>query len=296
MVTKSIQNADIRRQWYEAMGVPHEIVVGRSIQIVTESYGDKKKEFFSDDTLLSTEDLQMINKVRRYATQYGPTFKVHKSEVSWNRISDRPGVHRGFREFDITKAYWTVAREKGVISEEIYQHGLKVDDNGDRVVSKKVLLMSLGSLAAKKDLYEFDGSQRFFRRTIYNERTAAMFFAIAKRVGEIMTQIYINTDCLGFWVDACFVRDYPENTERVHEIARRYGVSLHDVELSPSLMITKTKMGPMMYCIEVHERSDSAFSIRPKCFMLSEHKDVNACRVKFMDRLTKNLKYGNLQL
>lgn len=202
------------------------------------------------------------------------------------------GTYSGYTELDVTGAYWSVARNLGVISEDIYRLSEQRDESGKLVISKRARLMALGSLAARKDVYHFDGRERKLVEVREDKRLASMFFHIARVVGECMTEIYQQCDCLGFWVDACIVRNFPDNIEQAEDIAGRYGLTLHEVELAPRVHIRPIgARGTAMYCIEIRDRSEESWSIRPKYYALRQDMTADQRRVLIMDHLQKTLTY-----
>ena len=102
-------------------------------------------------------------------------------------------------EIDLNSAYWESAKRLGILSEDVYQRGLKL--------SKKVRLMALGNLAKRPIIMYFDG-QRYYSERSPMPPMAKYFFACADYTDNIISSIFEkNADfCLFYWVDALFVK------------------------------------------------------------------------------------------
>ena len=97
----------------------------------------------------------------------------------------------------------------GIISKEIYNEGLKKD--------KITRLASLGSLAKRKEVYTYDGSIYRHVETIRSYETENLWFAICKRVSDIMQSLMNNLgdDFVFYWVDGIYFKRSEENIKKV---------------------------------------------------------------------------------
>lgn len=114
-------------------------------------------------------------------------------------------------EIDMTKAYWVTAYQMGVISKKIYEIGLTVD--------KIVRLAALGGLAKRIEQWVFDGQTMKKLPDIRSYETENIWFAICKRVADIMGQAakIAGKDFIFYWVDGIYVNNNSDVVEKIQK-------------------------------------------------------------------------------
>lgn len=195
------------------------IKTGGSYELVSSLWNEKaaKKSF-------STDDLQFIKSVRHYvdksnvAVDFVDTY--YKGEdIQYIKVNDYGIGERidNLIYIDINGAYWQTAHHLGIISDALYVKGLEVN--------KVVRLAALGSLAKTKDVWNFDGKQLKKAETIRSCETENLWFAICKRVSDVMIEVVnsIGDDFVFYWVDGIYIKDKAKAFNTVNSIFLKCG-------------------------------------------------------------------------
>jgi len=135
-------------------------------------------------------------------------------------------------EIDINEAYWRTAFLLGVIDEKLYKEGSK--ENGK--ISKLGRLISLGSLAKKKDVYKYVGFRLIKHETTRSKLTENIWYSICKRVGDLMyeAQKISGSDFLLYWVDGIYVKNKPGTIKKIKALFDQYE---YDVKTKGDLQV-----------------------------------------------------------
>lgn len=164
--------------------------------------------------------MNFVKKVKKYVIDNSVALKFidkdyRHSEI--NYISVKNSIRKGdvFENvccLDIKNAYWQTALLMGIISKEIYEDGVSKN--------KVTRLASLGSMAKRKEVYEFDGNVYRHVETIRNYETENIWFAICKHVSDIMGELVktLGEDFLFYWVDGIYFKNTEDNVKKVSDL------------------------------------------------------------------------------
>ncbi len=173
----------------------------------------------------TSEDLQFIKKVKRQAKNPDIIIKYidkdyQANPIEYIKVNENIKVGDRFDNVicvDINSAYWVSAFQLGIIDEEIYQKGKKIN--------KIVRLAALGSLAKKTETFEFDG-ERMIKKTVERSyETENLWFAICDKVGSLMSKLSkrIGNDFITYCVDGIYFVNTPENYKIITETFKNEG-------------------------------------------------------------------------
>jgi hypothetical protein len=174
---------------------------GRSCKVTT-SYA---KTNFSDNRLPMNE-LYFIQIVKNHIIKNN--IKAKPELLQYNQVSfmqfnnNKKGVYKGeLKEIDLTSAYWSTMYRLGYIDENIYLKGLQME--------KLTRLVSIGALASKKTIYEYDGNDegKAVKTGVkFNKQTFDIWFSVVYATDLLIKEAINNTraDYFFYWVDAIF--------------------------------------------------------------------------------------------
>jgi hypothetical protein len=215
---------------------------------------------------LLAHELNFIKKVRDAATASGvEKGKWKAKDISYFKF--RPGMEEqqgkiyNVCEIDVTGAYWNLAHNMGIISDEVFQKGLKVD--------KSTRLIAFGSLATNKRVFEYDVDTADYEHIadVKDDLLRSYFFLVAKKLDDLMTEICERVEWKGFyfyWVDAFFCDEL--TTDYIVDFFSQTGLEVKKKVLS-CLHFSKHKGGDTrVYTTEIKERHEDRTDIRIKYF------------------------------
>lgn len=174
-------------------------ITGSTRTIISDRTNTK---YICTEKRLGFSTLGFIRQVKTYAS--GLDIKqspFSAKDIDYYRFSDLlPGVYTDVIEVDVKAAYWSIAYQKGYISEEIY--------NKAEQVNKMDRLIALGSLATVRNVYRFDGQKVYGFAPTVNEKTRSYFFDVARELDLLMKSVFKQLEyaILWYWVDAFFLR------------------------------------------------------------------------------------------
>lgn len=208
------------------------------------------RKYFLSDLPLKTKELGYLSTVRKDARKYDESQEskfVSKKDIRYTQIKNiAPGVYSDYVELDLNSAYHECAFQLGIISRATYEKGLKV--------SKMARLVALGALASNKAVFEFSGKKLEYKgqkneieklEGKEKDDLSYLFFRISAEIGRVISDVYyqLNTigkdGCIGYWVDAVFVRR--ELIGEALKIINEYGYEAKLKDLSN--VICKVKDG-----------------------------------------------------
>lgn len=205
--------------------------VNNSFKIESEAYNGG----FSNKGINPTE-LGFVRRIRNYVLKndidlkfIDPIFTRDIHYVGYNLDKLSNGVkYDNVVEIDLDQAYWEMAYKLGVISDENYEYGSKLNDK----ISKKGRLIALGSLAKKTHIYDFDG-EKLIKETIEEPTLRNVFLTICKEVGDIVNSLKneLGSDYLYHWVDAVFIENKITAVKKVEEVFRKHGFHFKKIPL-----------------------------------------------------------------
>lgn len=236
-------------KWHKRKGIPYtlelqnETAVFKSDQIVCTSLSSSytideinfiksvKQYIIKNELMEKYRDkytLPGINSTVKY-------FHYHPSLKPGKRINDVVNI-------DLTSAYWETANKFGLLSKELYKQGLKV--------RKQVRLATIGSLAKKKRIYEFNGQKVSLLDKKRSEKTEFLWPAICDHVGKLLmkTAKECGNDFIFFWVDGIYVKR--RSVKKVYKIFKQAGFGYKKNDLKA---VSVTEMNLLVHLIEPEE-------------------------------------------
>lgn len=240
---------------------PHTIELSNNTTIVK----TEETKYFISQKHFRKKDLGFMQKVKRYADKTGIEKKPFKSTdinyFKFNNISD--GKYLDVLEIDVNKAYWTIAKQKGYISNEIYKQGLEVN--------KDVRLISLGALATQKRVFEFLDGEYQHVKDKSNPITRSYFFDVAKHLDILMNEIFsiVGFESIYFyWVDAIFT------THQTQKVVKEFFLDNHLEVKEKEILHMKVKTDKeglkMAYLSELKNREKDKTNFKIKPFILAD--------------------------
>ena len=177
----------------------------------TYSVRSKLGTYFTTDNKIPFKELSFVQQVKNHIIKNGIHKKI-KDDFGKNGINkikyfdhsvpkSNVKYSNDLYEIDINQAYWSTALKLGMISQELYNKGLKIQ--------KKTRLASLGSLAKKTKVYQFDGRVMKFKNEINQKgHTEHLWFKICQQLGNAMFKAKksAKNNFIFYWVDGIYVR------------------------------------------------------------------------------------------
>ena len=206
---------DSKAEYLHRLKLPFTIVnSGSSVELYSDEWNCRSMSKF-----FRPEDMNFVKKVKKYSIDNYVAMRYRENvyrlmDIEYFSIKEtikEGDVFENVCCLDINGAYWQTALMMGVISKEIYLEGLKKD--------KITRLASLGSLAKRKEVYTYDGSIYRHVETIRSYETENLWFAICKRVSDIMQDLMksLGEDFIFYWVDGVYFKKTDENIKKVKE-------------------------------------------------------------------------------
>jgi hypothetical protein len=219
--TKMVSNLKTKAQFMQDMSIPFKLIKsGSTFTLQSDLFSETARK---KDKLFTPQDLAFVNKVKNYIENSDINDLFYKnlyteSAIDYIQVSPKlkeGDVYENVYCIDLTAAYWRTAYLLGIINKNIYQLGENM--------SKPVRLASLGSLAKRKTIWDFDGKSYSRERVILSPHSN-LWFAICKRVSDIMTKatIALGEDFYFYWVDGIYFRNTEANKDKVLKIFREF--------------------------------------------------------------------------
>jgi len=166
---------------------------------------DSTVYYYTTSNSLKPIELSLIKQVKDYVINNNLSVKCKKESIQYiNKNSNlKKGIYsKDIFEIDLNKAYWNYFYKNKYTSEEIYLKGLN-----EKLISKKARLISLGNLAKKQIIFDFNGRE-YLEPTFKSSDTENLFFKVSQQTDKVMNELKFITgnDFLFYWVDAIFVR------------------------------------------------------------------------------------------
>jgi hypothetical protein len=177
----------------------------------------------------SGAELNFIKKVKKYFAGLDVPIRLRPySEQArfWgNTLNLKEGEYQGIIEIDVNSAYWEAANKLGYLSPDIYREG-----KDETRIRKKLRLVSLGALAKKTTILEYD---RVGELTECSENVCDLeifWDNITYYFGMTMERIknQYSSSVIGYWVDAFFVRE-----ESAAMIKQEFKADGYEVKIIP---------------------------------------------------------------
>lgn len=235
---------------------PHKLYISGSSIIVEipEFNGSSKKKIIFSESDLDLKTLGFIKSVKSdfKKSSIDPP-KINPSDV-WFFFNNTefPGTYHDVIEVDINTAYWELALKMGLISQDIFYNGM--------IRKKEDRLIGLGSLATRKNVYEYDTQtgKYDYIESIQDERGRNAFFWVCATLGDIMKRAIDESGAriMFFWVDAFFIRqaDLKKLAAFIHAQDLQFKVK----PCSP-MLVERINSGTSVKCLVGHEGEKSFF-------------------------------------
>jgi hypothetical protein len=182
---------------------------------------------------MNNYELAFLMKVKRHAekldlTKYENISAKNIKFISKNKMKSNVWYRKDLFEIDLNAAFWQVAKDYQIISEEIYLQG-----KNDKRISKKTRLIALGNLAKRATISEFNGEKYVSISQELPPPTAKLFFYCAWTIAQMMQSVswLIGENALFYWVDAIFVQG-EENKNRIIEQFKMHGFDCKTYKLT----------------------------------------------------------------
>jgi hypothetical protein len=176
-------------------------------------------------------ELYFIQMVKNYIIKNN--IKAVPELLNYNQVSfmefnnNKKGVYKGdLKEIDLTSAYWSTMYRLGYINETIYLKGLQME--------KLTRLVSIGALASKKTIYEYDGNDKgkAIKTGIkFNKETFDIWFSVVYATDLLIKEAISETgaDYFFYWVDAIFTDS--ESAEKIKSYFDNYNIAYKDLNI-----------------------------------------------------------------
>lgn len=240
---------------------PHIIELSNNTTIVK----TEDTKYFVSKKHFKKKDLGFVQKVKRFAEKTGIQQKPFTSRdikyFKFKHITD--GDYLDVLELDVNKAYWSIALQKGYISEQIYEQGLEV--------KKDVRLIALGALATQKRIFRFEDGSYEHIEDRSNPITRSYFFDVAKHLDVLMAEIFqkVGFDSIYFyWVDALFVSHKAQH--KVKDFFKTHGLEVKEKEIVRMRVKTNSEGLKIANLTELKSREKDRTEIKIKPFILAD--------------------------
>lgn len=178
-------------------------ITGRNAEQLKFGKGNKHTlSYISSD--LEPAHLNYIKQVKRHARELTKE-RVEVPKITYYnqaKIPDRT-VYNQVVEMDVNQAYFDIALHNGYLTQKLYDKGM--------ILPKKVRLVALGSLASRKEVWEYCPKRKIMieQPEVCDEITRSYFFDVSSQLDDIMTDIFkgFYGHVIMYWVDAFFVKN-----------------------------------------------------------------------------------------
>lgn len=155
-------------------------------------------------------ELFFINMVKQHVLKNSAGVYCNRSKIKYvkeGKIKKSVNYTKDLYEIDLNSAYWNFAFKSNFIDEKLYLRGRKV--------SKMTRLVSLGNLAKRTQVLNFDGKEYKLVETLKSPETEGVFFSVSLQTDETMRMLETIADTcfLFYWVDAIFFQGKKKKTE-----------------------------------------------------------------------------------
>ena len=155
-------------------------------------------------------ELFFINMVKQHVLKNSAGVYCNRQKIKYvkeGKIKKSVNYTKDLYEIDLNSAYWNFAFKSKFIDEKLYLRGRKV--------SKMTRLVSLGNLAKRTQVLNFNGKEYKLVETLKSPETEGVFFSVSLQTDETMRMLETIADTcfLFYWVDAIFFQGKKKKTE-----------------------------------------------------------------------------------
>lgn len=198
----------------------------------TQMISTPEKKYIYSANLLSRKYLYLFKEIKTHVLsqleQYDQDLQIPEGMkplyFHFRDFDIEPGEVLMFKDvvqYDINKAYYTIARNMGLISEEYYQKYIDLP--------KQIRLVLIGAMATKKRIKEFREGKLISQETKEDKILRMAFKKIVFETDKILLQMSkaLKNEFLMYWVDGIICK----NTKKVKNIVEYYS-KLNKIEFS----------------------------------------------------------------
>jgi hypothetical protein len=256
-------------KWHKKRNIPYTL----EIQNETVVFKTKEMTCSSLSYSYSIEEINFIKAVKRYIAK-NESIEKYRDKYTMPGINSKvkyfyysPSLKPGkiiddVVNIDLSSAYWETANKFGLLSKELYSQGLKV--------RKQVRLATIGSLAKKKRIYQFNGKKVSLLDKRRSEQTEFLWPAICDHVGKLLmkTAKECGKDFIFFWVDGIYVRK-----AAVKKVCKMFKQAGYDYKINPLKAVSVTQKNLYVHLLESEQiekdgektsKDVKSFPFRPK--------------------------------
>ncbi len=170
---------------------------------------------FNEDGEPDFNILCLINKVRKDARKF--IGLSQDTPISFFDMIEKPDRRRMITKVDLKSAYWSLALQLGVITEETNQFFIEKWGDCTPKKQKMIRLKALGSLATTRTITQYEKGKRSPEpEQVVTELTKKIYTEVQRGIDDIMKDCgdtvegcyYYYTDCM--FVDSDFASDVIE--------------------------------------------------------------------------------------
>ena len=207
--------------------------------LYTQKIVTKDKTFYyTGKTGLNNYELNLIKRVKKVAQLSNLDLKISSENI---RFIDRAQYKLNVAytselyEIDLNSAYWEASLNLGIIDKETFEYGKQ------KKISKKARLISLGALAKRTYISNFDG-ESYSKLIVKESETAPLFFACAQEtIRKIITmKILCENKYLFYWCDAIIFRG-KDNLEKCENWLKSQNIPYKIIPLT-KVVVNKDKI------------------------------------------------------
>jgi len=242
MLFESSSSIFERAKYLQSIGENYQLKrVNSTYTLVSDKFGVKK----SKNNYLDPSELNFIRKVKSYVKNKADLsaffVRVDERDIRYVMINENlvSGQINDVIQIDLDEAYWLMAKNKGVISEEIYEEGRK--DGGK--LTKYGRLVALGSLAKKEYFYSYNKKSLKIESVERSYDTENIWYSICQELAMLMQDAVkiAGNDFIHYWVDGIYLKNNKAIVKKVNDFFISKGfktkISSHRVEVTPAQIL-----------------------------------------------------------
>jgi len=208
----------------------HSLAYIRSGKYATEIVRNKTSYIFGTKDNKPMKGLFIYNMVRKDAKAFLDSGKKHRlpKKNPVNEINDNFSVKLLLTATDLTDAYWTIAKNVGIISEYTYLKGIQSKEY------KTARLAALSTLGKGKE-YNIIRNGKQTTETVlvgYDEQLANLYLYIRYTCYKHMQEVkkLLGKGFAGYKTDCIYYKDTKRNRNLVHKYFLKVGIDFVHIE------------------------------------------------------------------
>lgn len=217
------QSAYKRQKYLENMGANFLLSETGSSQLLVH----RNLKYFYANSIIKRKYMYLFQDIKRHVKS-----QLEKHDIDLSEVENSKPLYFKFRDinleagevvqfdnvcqYDVNKAYYTVARNMNIISEEYYKKYL--------ALPKHLRLILIGALATKKTIKTFENGKLVEKTLKEDAVLRAVFKKIVLHTDKVLLQISkaIGEDFLYYWVDGITTKDSKKVEQVVSYYSKKY--------------------------------------------------------------------------